>query len=61
MNALTDILSVRMRNRAALLRMASGEWHMTARELRKLVREIAADLERDAERAMAMEIREASR
>jgi hypothetical protein len=58
MNAITDILSVRLRNRAQLLRMAaSGEWVMTARELRLEVRAIAAELERDAEKAMALEIK----
>lgn len=58
MKALTDILSVRLRNRAQLLRMAaSGEWHMSARDLRREIREIAAQIERDAETAMALEIK----
>ena len=58
MSAVGDILSVRLRNRAALLRMmAAGEWVMSARELRREVRAVAADLERDAERVMSLEVR----
>lgn len=44
-----DILSIRLENRARLLRMvASGEAAMGKAELRAWLREVAADLEADA-------------
>lgn len=56
MNAITDILSVRLRNRATLLRMlASAEWTISRTELRREMRDFAAELERDAEKAMRLE------
>jgi hypothetical protein len=55
-----DILSVRMRNRATLLRMlAAGEAPLSDMEARAELRCLADQLERDAEAAMALEIRRA--
>ena len=56
MSILGDILSVRLRNRALLIRMiAEGEHRPAPGQLRAELLGIAADLERDAERAMAGE------
>jgi hypothetical protein len=51
-----DILSVRMRNRATMLRMlASNEYVTRARDLRKQLRIIAAQEECEAERVQFLE------
>lgn len=53
-----DILSLRLENRARLLRMlASGEASMSRRELRAYLQELAADLEADARAAGRLELR----
>jgi hypothetical protein len=52
-----DILSTRLSNRALLLRMvARGEWPARRREVRELLEEMAADLDRDAAAAGRLEI-----
>ena len=58
MDALRDILSVRLSNRATLLRMiAEGEFVMPRRELRAELREMARQLEHDAQAAGRLEAR----
>jgi hypothetical protein len=53
-----DILSVRLSNRARLIRMlVAREWNVTRKELRHELAAIARELDRDAERVMALEIR----
>jgi len=55
-----SLLSERLRNRATVIRMlASGEWTIPRTEMRAEMREIAAELDADAERAMRLEIRRA--
>jgi hypothetical protein len=58
MNELRDVLSIRLTNRATLLRMiVDGEWTMPRRELRAELREIARQLEDDARAAGRLEAR----
>jgi hypothetical protein len=58
MNLRPDILSVRLENRATLLRMlASGEWTISRKELREELREMARQIEEDARAAGRLEAR----
>jgi hypothetical protein len=58
MNLRPDILSVRLENRATLLRMlASSEWTISRKELREELREMARQIEEDARAAGRLEAR----